>query len=340
MSDYRAPRWLKGAHAQTVWPAVAIALPSPAYRRELWTTPDGGEVAVDFVDGHPDAPCVVLFHGLEGSSQSHYAKALMREVIHRGWNGVVPHFRGCGGSVNTLRRAYHAGDSEEVAWVLARCAERARQLLSVGYSLGGNMLLKYLGEHGQQALPHAAAAVSVPLDLTAASSCLDFGLARHLYTRYFLYSLKPKALLQLKHHPGLFDRQTMLRARTFREFDGVVTAPLHGFEDEHDYWKRSSSKPFLRTIARPTLVLNARNDPFLPPEALPAPHEASAYVVLEQPAEGGHVGFTTGPFPGRLDWLPKRLLNFFEERLASGQHDAKDLSDHVRHPEHDSCNQT
>lgn len=337
MSDYRSPRWLKGAHAQTIWPAVAVSLPLPAYRRELWSTPDGGEVAVDFVEGEANAPLVVLFHGLEGSSHSHYSKALMQEVIRRGWNGAVPHFRGCGGAPNLQKRAYHAGDSAEVAWVLSRLAERGLPLLTVGYSLGGNMLLKYLGEHCQDALPLAAAAVSVPLDLQAASTRLDFGLGRHLYTRYFLSSLKPKALRQLKHHPGLFDQTRLLQARTFREFDGLITAPLHGFQDELDYWKRSSSKQFLRTITRPTLVLNARNDPFLPPEALPAQHETSDYVTLELPAEGGHVGFTTGPFPGRIEWLPKRLLDFFEERLAVSQNDVKDTSDHVRHPKNDSC---
>jgi hypothetical protein len=171
----------------------------------------------------------------------------------------------------------------------------------------------------------------------AASRCLDFGLARHIYTRYFLSSLKPKALLQLKHHPDLFDQARLLQARTFREFDGLFTAPMHGFQNEFDYWKRSSSKPFLRTIARSTLVLNARNDPFLPPEALPMPQDTSEWVLLEQPDEGGHVGFTTGPFPGRLNWLPQRLLNFFEDRMAASQTDAKDTPEHVRHSEHDSC---
>jgi predicted alpha/beta-fold hydrolase len=339
MNEYRPPRWLKGSHAQTVWPAVAIKLPLPPYRRELWATPDGGEVAVDFIEGEPNAPLVVLFPGLEGSSASFYAKALMQEIGKRGWNGAVPNFRGCGGSVNRQRRAYHAGDSEEVAWLLQRLYQPARAMFVAGVSLGGNMLLKYLGEYNGSALPTAAAAVSVPLDLVAASKMLDAGLSRHLYTRYFLSTLKPKALSQLELHPGLFDREALLRARTFREFDSAVTAPMHGFRDELDYWQRSSSKPYLRSIERPTLVLNARNDPFLPAEALPRPHEASSAVLLEQPAEGGHVGFTTGPFPGNLGWLPQRLLSFFEDHLATSQSEPKDSQSYVRHSEHHSSHQ-
>lgn len=335
MSDYRPPRWLKGGHAQTVWPTVGIRLPLPAYRRELWTTPDDDVLVVDFVDGRSSAPLVVLFHGLEGSSASSYAKALMHEVRRHGWNGAVPHFRGCG-IPNRKRRAYHAGDSAEIAWMLERFTQGGRTVFAAGISLGGNMLLKHLGEHGNAALPQAAAAVSVPLDLTAASLRLDAGLARQLYTRYFLSTLKPKALAQLQAYPGLFDRQALLKARTFREFDQLVTAPLHGFLDEHDYWQRSSSKPYLTAIRRPTLVLNARNDPFLPAEALPGPHEAGPAVTLEQPEQGGHAGFVSGAFPGRLDWLPQRLLGFFESQPDTAQNNPsqRDPSHHVRYPEH------
>jgi predicted alpha/beta-fold hydrolase len=312
MSPYRAPRWLKGGNAQTIWPAISLKLPAPPYRRELWPTPDGGEIALDFIDGQAGAPLVVLFHGLEGSSDSHYAKALMIAVRERGWHGVVSHFRGCGGVENTLRRAYHAGDSAEVAWVLQRLAERHARVYAAGVSLGGNMLAKYLGETGIAAQCRAAAVISAPLDLHAASTRLDRGVGRLLYTRMFLNTLKPKALSQLERHPGLFDGQRLRRARSFREFDDLVTAPLHGYRDGRDYWQRASSKPLLTAIAVPTLILNARNDPFLPPSALPTRAEASQCVTLEQPEEGGHVGFVTGRFPGRIDWLPHRLLAFFD----------------------------
>ncbi|MDN0082893.1 alpha/beta fold hydrolase [Crenobacter sp. SG2305] len=317
MNPYRAPRWLKGGNAQTIWPALSLKLPTPTYRRELWPTPDGGMIALDFIDGQLGAPLVVLFHGLEGSSQSHYAKALMHEVKRRSWHGVVSHFRGCGGVENTQRRAYHAGDSAEVAWILQKLAERHATLYAAGVSLGGNMLAKYLGEQRASARCQAAAVISAPLDLHAASTRLDRGLGRLLYTRMFLNTLKPKAFSQLRRHPDLFDDQRLRRAHSFREFDDLVTAPLHGYRDCHDYWYRASSKPLLTSITVPTLILNARNDPFLPPSALPTRAEVSSCVTLEQPEEGGHVGFVTGSFPGRIDWLPQRLLAFFDSAAAA-----------------------
>ncbi|MFC3532180.1 YheT family hydrolase [Vogesella facilis] len=314
---YQAPRWLHGSHADTIWPALFIRQQAPAYRREVWPTPDGGEIVVDRVDGQAGTPLVVLFHGLEGSSRSHYAIALMREVQARGWHGVVPHFRGCGGAENRQPRAYHAGDSAEIDWILQRLAMEQSQLFAAGVSLGGSMLLRYLGEWGNAALPLAAAAISVPLDLAAASTRLDRGLGKWLYTRMFLGTLKPKSLRQLQHHPQLFDADAVRRARTFAQFDNLVTAPLHGYRDVRDYWTRASSKPVLGSIMRPTLLLNARNDPFLPASALPGADEVSAAVTLELPERGGHVGFATGPFPGRLDWLPQRLLGFFDNYLPA-----------------------
>ncbi|KIA80292.1 YheT family hydrolase [Chromobacterium amazonense] len=315
--NYRAPSWLRGGHAQTIWPAVAVKLAPPRYRRELWDTPDGARIALDFVDGQPGAPLVVLFHGLEGSSASHYAKALMHAVAARGWHGVVSHFRGCGGVDNPLPRAYHAGDAAEVRWILHRLSGRFAALAAVGVSLGGSMLLNYLAEEGEAALPQAAAAVSAPLDLVAASTRLDKGLGKLLYTRMFLDTLKPKAMASLQRHPGLFDDVRLRRARTFIEFDDLVTAPLHGFGTALNYWTQASSKPKLKHIARPTLVLNARNDPFLPESALPDLSQVSPSVTLDFPNDGGHVGFATGPFPGRIDWLPQRVLAFVEPHLQN-----------------------
>lgn len=313
---YQAPRWLRGGHAQTIWPALFLRPERPAYTREVWDTPDNGQIAVDRVGNDPAAPLVVLFHGLEGSSDSHYARALMLEAARLGWRGAVPHFRGCGGVDNTLARAYHAGDSAEVAWILARfAAESSAPVFAAGVSLGGNMLLKYLGETGDAALPAAAAAVSVPLDLTAASTRLDRGLGRRLYTRMFLKTLKPKARAQLTRYPALFDGARLERTRTFAEFDDLVTAPLAGYPDARAYWAGASSKPLLHAIRRPTLVLNARNDPFLPASALPHVAEVGPAVTLEQPEHGGHVGFAAGPFPGRLEWLPRRLTAFFRQHL-------------------------
>ena len=312
---YRAPRWLRGGHAQTIYPALFLRGPRPRYRRERWDTPDGDFIDLDFLDGGaPAAPRVALFHGLEGSSSSHYALALMRALERARWNGVVVHFRGCSGEINRLPRAYHSGDAPEIGWILARLAQAGQPLYAAGVSLGGNALLKWLGESGTDACAQlrAAAAISAPLDLMAAGAALGRGL-NLIYTRMFLATLRRKSLDKLARFPGLFECERMLAARSLRQFDDVVTAPLHGFRDTDDYWTRASAKPVLSGVRVPTLVLNAKNDPFLPARHLPLPQEVSAMVLLEQPGEGGHVGFAGGAFPGNLDWLPRRLLAFFGE---------------------------
>lgn len=318
LAPYAAPVWLPGRHLQTVYPAL---LPQSAlpYRREHWETPDGDVVALDWLDGRAGAPVLVLFHGLEGSSHSHYALALMRAVQARKWNGIVYHFRGCGGAPNRLPRAYHSGDTAEADWAVPRLKARFPDvpLYAVGVSLGGNLLLKWLGEqgHAASALVTRAAAVSAPLDLMASGAALERGVNR-FYARVFLATLKPKVMHILERHPKLCDLEHLLAARTMRQFDDAFTAPVHGFRDTDDYWTRASSKPWLARIAVPTLVLNARNDPFLPEHALPGRSEVSSHVTLEFPAEGGHVGFCTGPFPGRINWLPSRLLAFFDAAPA------------------------
>jgi uncharacterized protein len=300
------------------------------YRRERWETPDGDFIDLDWLDEHTTGlrhldrdsavtPLVVLFHGLEGSSFSHYATALMGALRTIDWRGVVVHFRGCSGEINRLPRAYHSGDSAEIDWILRRLrrASPVTPLYAVGVSLGGNALLKWMGERRGAAADvlNAAAAVCAPLDLTAAGNALDSGF-NLVYTRNFLLTMKRKTLAKLAQFPHLCDRERMLRSSTLREFDNVVTAPLHGFRDTDDYWTRASSKPLLGDIAVSTLLLNARNDPFLPPHALPHPHQVSDAVVLEYPSDGGHVGFVNGMFPGRLDWLPQRVIGFFRNTGA------------------------
>jgi len=339
---YRAPRWLPGPHAQTIWPAVVAPRERVSYRRERWLAPDGDFIAVDFAgsgglgglggaggaaaavasDGDDPRPLVVLFHGLEGDSSSHYATALMAHTLRRGWRGAVAHFRGCAGELNEAPRAYHSGDSEEIDWVLRRFKSdhaRRSQLFAVGVSLGGNALAKWLGERGSDAaFVDAAAAVSAPQDLLAGAIALSRGFNR-VYTANFLKTLKRKSLAKLAQHPGLFDRERMLAARDFFDFDDAVTAPMHGFRGCYDYWEKSSSRQFLHGIRVPTLIVNARNDPFLPQSALAGPLEVSPSVTLDYPDEGGHVGFASGRFPGRFDWMPRRLLEFFAQHLTSPQ---------------------
>ena len=307
--------WLPGAHLQTIYGALFAAAPRIEFRRERWDTPDGDFVDVDFVDGPASAPWVHLFHGLEGSSDSPYARMLMHYVKRRGWRGSILNFRGRSGEANRLPRAYHSGDSDEIDWVLRRFRERLERapVHAVGVSLGGNALAKWLGENGEEArgIVDRVAVVSAPMDLMAAGDALERGFAI-FYARHFLGTLRKNALAKLERFPGLFDAAAVTRSRTLRQFDDAFTAPVHGFRDCDDYYVRSSSKPFLARIRVPTLLVNARDDPFLPESALPTEREVSDVVSLEFPARGGHVGFVAGPFPGNIEWLPRRIFHFFE----------------------------
>jgi predicted alpha/beta-fold hydrolase len=317
---YCAPKWLPGGHAQTLYPLL-IKPAAPRYRRERWETPDNDFIDLDWneVPGHcpvnAPRPLLVLFHGLEGSSHSHYARALMNALSAIGWDGVVVHFRGCSGEPNRLPRAYHSGDSDEIDWILRRlkALHPNRPLHAAGVSLGGNALLKWLGERGSETarLISAAAAISAPLDLTACGHTLGRGFNR-IYTQHFLNTLKPHSLAKLQLFPGLFDLRRLQAATSLYEFDDVITAPLHGFTGVDDYWRRASSKPWLHGIRTPTLILNARNDPFMPPTALPDATQVSSFVTLDLPFSGGHVGFVSGHLPGQLDWLPQRIMHFLK----------------------------
>jgi predicted alpha/beta-fold hydrolase len=315
MHTYRAPGWLPGGHLQTIWPALFARRyhgTAPVYTRERWATPDGDFVDVDFQAApRAGAPTLVLFHGLEGSSRSHYAEAFAHAAREAGWGFVVPHFRGCSGELNLGPRAYHSGDHEEIGWLLARLRERSGQpLCAVGVSLGGNALLRWAEEAGASAgaTARAVAAVCSPIDLAAGGHAIGRGLNRQIYTRMFLRSMKPKALAKLAQHPGLFSRERLLAARDLYDFDNVFTAPLHGFRNTEDYWARASAKPHLAQIRIPALVANAHNDPFVPASCLPGAHEVGRHVTLWQPAHGGHVGFPAGRWPGHVLALPDAVL--------------------------------
>ncbi|RAI37282.1 alpha/beta hydrolase [Rhodoplanes roseus] len=314
--DHRAPWWLPGGNAQTIWPALCSsprAAEMPAYARERWTTPDGDFIDVDHLPGPPDAPWLVLFHGLESSSASRYAVAFALAARARGWRFSVPHFRGCSGEPNLAPRSYHSGDFEEIGWILARIrAQAGVPVLAAGVSLGGNALLRFAEEAGEGAatVVRAVAAVSAPVDLAAAGAAIDRGFNRLVYARMFLRSMKPRALAALARHPGLFDRERLLAARTLRDFDDCFTAPLHGFAGVDDYWRRASAKPHLSTIRVPALVLNARNDPFVPARSLPTRDAVGSHVTLWQPEEGGHVGFASGAFPGHVHAMPAAVCDW------------------------------
>ena len=325
-APYSAPFWLPSGHLQTIHAAILASTPEVSYRRERWELPDGDFVDVDWADSTntkqnspanlpanlpPDLPIVVLFHGLEGNSQSGYAKSLMATVQAKGWRGVVIHFRGCSGEPNRLPRVYYAGDTPEIQLLLSRVREHAPQaaIYAAGVSLGANALLKWLGESGEEAknIINKAVAISAPMDLAASATALDTGLNRILYTPRFIDSMRPKALAMNERFPGLLDIEKIKAAKTIHDIDNAVTAVLFGAKDADDYYAKNASKPWLNQIRLPTLILNAKNDPFIPELSLPTATEVSSFVTLEYPETGGHVGFS-----GRDNWLPNRLLEFFQ----------------------------
>lgn len=321
--SYDAPWWLPGGHLQTIYSALFTAVPQVSYNRERWETPDGDFIDVDWLAldkaniSGADSPVVVFFHGLEGNSDRHYIRSLMHKLQRKGWRGVAVNFRGCSGEPNRLPRAYFAGDSAEIDWILRRLRAQypTIPLFATGVSLGGNALLKWVGEQGIHAgeVIDAVVTVSATMDLQATGNTLDGGGFNRFYTDNFLRSLKKKAARKLEQFPGLFDGESVENVKTLREFDNLVTAPLHGFKNTDDYWARASSKPYLIDIRIPTLLIHARNDPFLPETALPTPAEVSSSIKLEFSDEGGHVGFISGSFPGKHVWLPERILAFFAE---------------------------
>lgn len=319
--NYVAPFWLPGGNLQTIWAARCakrtLVGPAPCFTRERWATPDADFIDVDWLI--PPVlmlrrTLLVLFHGLEGNSSSHYAQAFATFATEHRLGFVVPHFRGCSGEINLAPRAYHSGDHEEIAWILTRLlrewrAQSGLDMVAVGVSLGGNALLRWAQEAGHEAraVVRAVAAVSSPVDLMASGLAIGRGFNRQVYTRMFLSTMKPRALLKLAQHPGLFDRQRLLDARDLYEFDDVFTAPLHGFRGTDDYWTQCAAKPHLQRMPVPTLVLNAQNDPFVPARSLPQAHEVGANVTLWQPLDGGHVGFPLGAPPGHVHVMPQAV---------------------------------
>jgi len=315
---------------QTIWPAVFSRRthgPTPVFRRERWTTPDADFIDVDFLAGGEDCPpaahsaktpMLVVFHGLEGSSRSHYCQAFAEVAQERGWACALPHFRGCSGELNHAPRAYHSGDYEEIAWILAQLrARHPGPVIAAGVSLGGNALLRWAAEAGSEASSHvkAVAAVCSPLDLAAGGHAIGRGFNRQIYTRMFLRTMVPKALRKWEQHPGLFDRDALLAARDLYAFDNVFTAPVHGFRNTEDYWHRASSKPLLSHIRVPALVVNALNDPFVPASSLPRVGEVGPCVTLWQPSHGGHVGFAQGPWPGHVRAMPDAVSAWLTAQL-------------------------
>ena len=322
-TKYRPAWFAPGPHARTLWARLFRRVALPPVERLRWDTPDG-----DFVDvvrlpaSAPERPRVVLLHGLEGTSRSPYARGLLHEIARRGWGADLMLFRSCSGELNRTRRFYHSGETGDLAWVIDRLVAEfpAAPIGLAGVSLGGNVLLKYLGERGDDVHPRivAAAAVSVPFDLGRGSRRIGRGFGR-VYEHYFLDSLKRKTREKARVHADLVDLGRLDRVRTLLEFDDLVTGPLHGFESADDYYARSSSLHFLARIRRPTLLLSAIDDPFLPHEVLDEVRDAArdnACLTTEFPAKGGHVGFVAGRNPWRPFYYAEwRVTDFLSEHL-------------------------
>lgn len=314
-----SPAWfLPGPHLQTIWGRLARPRRLVGFRRESLTTPDGDELILDHVDAALAPPLhFVLLHGLEGSSYSVYMQGVLAAIARHGYSATAMNFRSCARDPHNISRMlpnrrprfYHSGETADFDFVVRTLAARmpGRRIAAFGASLGGNMLLKWLGEHPGQPLVAAAATLSVPYDLAAGARHLEETLAGRLYVAQFLATLKRK--VARPDIAPLLDGARAQRAKTFWEFDDVATAPLHGFADANDYYTRASSIRFVGRITTPTLALNAEDDPFLPPSVLPLVRErASSAVDFRTTAAGGHVGFVGGGAPWRCEYWAEELV--------------------------------
>ncbi len=307
-SAFRPAWWLPGAHLQTLWPSLSRPRPRLALRLERVELADG-----DFIDlavGRGDRPTVVVIHGLEGNLSSHYAGSTLAALAGAGLRPVFMHLRGCSGEPNRLPRSYHSGATEDLAAVLAHLARGpgGPPIAAVGFSLGGNLLLKHLGEAADPII-RGAVAVSVPFLLRDAMLRLNVGFSR-VYRRHLMDRLKAGYRRKRVAMPGLADLD-LDAMRDFFDFDDQVTAPMNGFAGADDYYARCSCRPYLRHIRTPTLILHALDDPFMFPHSIPRPAELGPGVRLELSRHGGHVGFVGGPLPWRPDyWMERRLLAF------------------------------
>lgn len=316
-ADFVPPARLANRHLQTLLPRLLPRRRVP-HHWETLPLPDGDFVELTWVapgPKDPAAPLFILFHGLEGSFHSPYARELLAAADALGWRAVLMHFRGCGRAPNRLPRAYHSGDTADAYWLIGQLAHRYPQALKVaaGVSLGANMLVKLVAEQGGDGLDLAGAiAISAPLDLAASADCLQQGFAR-LYERHLLASLKAKTARRLADFPLDLGAERLAALRTLRDYDDVVTAPLHGFRDADDYYHRASAGRWIGELELPTLILHAEDDPFMPPELferLPAPGES---VRVEVARQGGHVGFMEWRGGQLRSWLARRVSRQLED---------------------------
>ena len=323
-SEFKPAWWLKNRHAQTIYSSLPLSrAPKPNLTRVNLELPDGDVTVVDWMADGPEAasgaPILIILHGLEGSSESTYARMLLQAAGDHGWRAAVLHFRDCGDYRNRLPRRYHAGETNDIRFFLEslRSGGHDGPMVAAGFSLGGNVLLKYLGEKGVSSALDAAVAVSVPLSLHDSANALSSGLSR-IYQYYLIKKMKNAIRRKFNRHTAAFDWHRAMAAKTFAEFDDAVTAPLHGFAGKDEYYDRCSSGGFLENIGISTLIINALDDPFMTPDAIPTPAGLPSCLQIEVAAFGGHIGFINGGYPWRPSYyLPDRIVNFLDDRIAA-----------------------
>lgn len=317
MQSYRPAWWLPHAHAQTIWASWVRKPPQIETKTEFLELDDGDFLDLRWTLGNR-GPIVILLHGLEGCIESNYIQGILAALHQKGWRGVLMHFRNCGYHPNRLPQSYHAGQTHDLAYLVNLLARREPQtpLAVIGYSLGGNVLLKCLGEYGSHIPIQAAVAVSVPFELEKAMRRLEEGFSR-LYHWYFLRLLRRSALRKSAVLPLPFTENLIKAIPTIREFDDRITAPLHGFRGVDHYYAEASCRPYLKTIQTPTLIIHAKDDSFMTPDAIPRAEELSSQIKLELLPHGGHVGFISGNWPWKSDgWLEKRIPQYLELQFA------------------------
>ena len=324
MRTFQPAWWCRGPHAQSIFGGLFRPCSRLRLTRERLEMPDGDFLDIDFLENassntNQETPLVLILHGLEGSSEAACVQSLLREIQRRGWNGAAMNMRMCSGESNRLKQTYHSGKTEDLDFVVHDLIENkgCKMLHLVGFSIGGNIILKWLGERGDKASQEiqTAAAVSVPYDLVKSVELMDQGFNREVYTRALLRSLKSKVFAKEKRFPEAVSYPRVKRCRTFKEFDSWVTAPLNGFKDEMDYWIKSSCRSFLKSIRVPTLLIHAEDDPFFSGRLLPMNEiRGSDYLQTLFLPEGGHLGFVAGRWPWKRElWLENTLLDFFSE---------------------------
>ena len=310
---YRPARWLFGPNLMTIFGPLLRPGPRVELLRERWELADGDFVDVDRLTGPPNSPLLIALHGLEGSSSAHYMRGLLKQAHDRGWRGLALNFRGCSGDMNRLLRSYHSGETGDLDELVQRVRREADRIAIAGCSLGGNVLVKWLGERPTPPEIKAAVAVSVPFDLAACARTLDSpGFWRWVYRTRFLRTLKRKSLLKHMKFPDAFDAARVRKARTLFDFDDAVTAAVHGFKDAPDYYTQSSSGHFVQNVRIPLLLLSAKDDPFIPAESLPK--AVPPNVTLEVHEKGGHLGFVEQPLGF---YAERRAIEFLAEKLGT-----------------------